>query len=961
MIKTNLAITPLIIEQFKNYLTIKGFMGDFHHDYPNRLLNATDNSIYELMPQAVIQPKHLDDLKIIINAANNEEFKNLTFTSRGGGTGTNGQSLTSGIVIDLSRFMTRVLEFNPDEKTITVEPGIILSELNQYLKPYGLFFAPMISTENRATIGGMIATDAAGKGSLVYGKTGDHLIGVKLLMHDGTIIDSDPNIINNTIDTKNIYEQIINLINPENIQIEINNRFPSLKRPLSGYNIKQCYQNGQFDLTKIIAGSEGTLGIIAAAKLKLLPIPKHKILVVVHYNTFLDALKDADFLINYKPLAIEAVDEKVQKSATSLPNWPQLAKLLDIHEENYISNFIEFVDDLENNIQEKVLQLKSALDKRKSKYVIITNNEYINQLWSIRSLAVGLAAKMPGNKKPIAFVEDAIVPPENLAKFVEEFQQLLAKKNLDYAMYGHVDVGCIHVRPALNMQVEEDRQKIRPITEEVIKLVTKYKGILWGEHGKGFRGEFVPETFGPILYSILCKIKGIFDPNNRLNPNKIATPYLLNLQLEHIETVPMRGQLDQKINSQLQKTYANAMICNGNGACFNKDSTNVMCPSYKATGDRIHSPKGRATLVKEWLRTQSEKNLAQQKQIAQSTFDAMNGCLGCKGCAGKCPTQVNIPDLRSKFLNTYHELYRKRRFKELLLGHIESILRYIAIMPSLWNFLIRKKIVPTFNLTNLPLFSSSTPLFKELRKRNISFYKDKNQINNFNKNAVVIFVDVFTGFFDNNILFATINILKTFGYSPYIIYPKASGKSLIVGGFINKFQKQAKILKDLLDPLLAANIPIIGLENTITLMFRDEFNNFASPLNGKVFTLAEFFAQAKIDFSKPNKLINKKYLLLSHCTELALIPNEAKLWQDIFLNLKIPLEIKNTGCCGMAGSYGYQKEHQENSKKLFIMHWQPYLENNEVIASGFSCRSQVNKLAKKTILHPIEIIWNHLK
>lgn len=963
----------MLIKQFKAELLNSGYTGDLHDDYSTRIVNATDNSIYEVMPLAVAQPKTLDDLYILVKTSNLDAFSSICLTARGGGTGTNGQSLTNSIVVDLSRYMNKIIDFNPQEQTVTVEPGVILSDLNRFLKPHDLFFAPNVSTANRATIGGMIATDAAGKGSLIYGKTIDSLISLKVILADGFVIDTED------IDTQqlksdskdrlnNIYTSLLNWLTP--LQAEIEKRFPPLKRPLSGYNIKRCYQNGRLNLTPLFAGSEGTLGIVASAKLKLLPIPKYKTLVVVHYSSFLDALKDAENLIKFEPLAIEAVDEKVQKSAKSLPNWPMLSKLLNSENKDYISNFVEFVANDAEELAGIISKLKDELRERSANYVVITDSAQISSLWSIRSLAVGLAGKMPGQGKPVAFIEDAIVPPENLANFVADLQQFLDHENLQYAMYGHVDVGCIHVRPALDLQQESNRKKIRPITEMLVTLLDKYNGILWGEHGKGFRGEFVPDVFGPVLYPVLCQIKHLFDPQNRLNPGKLAAP-VPSTKLDRIELVPMRGEFDQVISLDKQKDFAHSMLCNGNGACFNQEPSNVMCPSYKVTGDRVHSPKGRAMLVKQWLREVSNlDSRGQDRKVAEMALRALDGCLGCKGCAGKCPTTVSIPDLRSRFLDNYHRQYKRRGIRDLALGNIERLLPIFAKFPRSWNFIHKFKLLPTFGLINIPLFKLSVSLKKQLRILGVEKYVSDAQIKSMDTKSVVVFADVFTGLLDTDVLIDTLKVLKKMDYVPYVIYPRSSGKSLIVGGFLTKFSKNAQKLAKLFNPLFAAKIPVIGIENTITLMFRDEVKKFATGFSGQVQTLAEFLSQNmdKLNIltdnssqqTSPEKFTSlpRRLKLLPHCTEQAILPGEALLWKDIFSKLNMSLQTQNTGCCGMAGAYGYQREHLENSKQLFAMHWQQILsdDSSEILATGFSCRCQSQKQVNKTILHPIQIV-----
>lgn len=942
-----------LAEQFAKELKSNGFKGDFHLDKPTRLLNATDNSIYEVMPLAIAQPLNSSDVETLLTLSNMVEFKSLSFCARGGGTGTNGQSLTDGIVIDFSRHMTKVLEFNVEEQTITVEPGVILSDLNRMIAKHGLFYAPNVSTADRATIGGMIATDAAGKGSLIYGKTSDSLLGVKCYLADGSCIDTIAS--NNEIKFIN---EIKDLLNP--VQDEISKRFPPLKRPLSGYNIRQCYQNDKFSFEYLIAGSEGTLGVVTAAKLKLLPIPKFKALMVVHYDSFVGALRDADFLIKFKPLAIEAVDEKVQKSAQTLPNWPQLAKMLNSEGKNYISNFVEFVADTKEELDGIVLEVQQVLDVRNSNYVTILDNSQINQLWSIRSLAVGLVGKLPGVRKPIAFVEDAIVPPHNLADFVEELQDELDKQNFTYAMYGHVDVGCIHVRPALNMQDKEDRAHIRPITEQVIKLLNKYDGILWGEHGKGYRGEFVPHVFGEVLYPILCQIKALFDPNNRLNPGKLTAPSA-DIKLQRIELVPMRGQFDEKVAKSDQDLFSSAMLCNGNGACFNQDPSNVMCPSYKITKNRIHSPKGRATLIKEWLRAKASGDIVLEKSAAKDAFNALQGCLGCKACAGKCPTQVSIPEVRSKFLNEYHTKYVKRGLRDALLSRIEILVPIIAKFPKTWNLIAKSGVSNLFGISKAPAIKSKINLADYILSNGISIYDENIAPETLSRDGVVIFVDVFTGFLENSIVIATIEVIKKLGFKPYIIYPRNSGKSLIWSGNIDKFVDNSEVLSGLLNSVFERKLPVIALENTITTMFRDEMVKFAKPLSGKVDTLAEFLVKNTDEFK--TIVTNKEYRLLPHCTEQSLMPSESISWQRIYGSIGANLEVKNLGCCGMAGTYGHVSENVDNSNKIFANNWQNEVnvENKINLATGFSCRSQASKLAGVDLKHPIEIINELIK
>jgi Fe-S oxidoreductase len=496
----------------------------------------------------------------------------------------------------------------------------------------------------------------------------------------------------------------------------------------------------------------------------------------------------------------------------------------------------------------------------------------------------------------------------------------------------------------------------------LIGLLNKYHGILWGEHGKGYRGEFVPEVFGPVLYPVLCKIKALFDPNNRFNPGKLTSPD--GSPLKRIELVPMRGELDQAINIDQQSLFTEAMLCNGNGACFNQEPNNVMCPSYKVTKNRNHSPKGRAMLVKEWLREKAKsKDSNKTRLAADNALEAMKGCLGCKGCAGKCPTQVSIPDLRTKFINSYYQDYPKRNLRERALGHIERLLPIAAKFPRVWNFVQTKRFLPSFGVANIPTFKSTRPLLTELAQLGgVEFYSSPEEINQFKLNPVVIFVDVFTGLLNREVLIATIKILKSLNKAPYVILPQVSGKALIVGGYIEEFKQNSERLAKLFNPLLTMGIPVVGLENTIALMFRDEIPKFAKPFAGKVLTLAELLASYAKDIQEliASTSINAtlSYRLLPHCTEQALLPSEAQAWQRIFGLFGLSLEVKNIGCCGMAGTYGHLKEFQDNSTELFKLHWQADLADKSKItlATGFSCRSQSEKQIDKEIMHPIQIL-----
>jgi FAD/FMN-containing dehydrogenase/Fe-S oxidoreductase len=941
---------PNILNKFKKDLLNNNILNKFSDKIGNKIINATDNSIYEVMPLAIFYPDSIHDITKLCKIINQPQYREIDLIARGGGTGTNGQALGNGIIIDTYK-LNKISDLDLENNTIKVESGVVLKDLNDYLKPYGLFFAPNVSTENRATIGGMIANDSAGKGSLIYGKTNDHVIDCNFILINGDVINND-NIKNTYIwnQLNDIKQQV------KNNQNKINAVFKNWSRPLSGYNLKEAFNN-DINLIKLISGSEGTLGILYNAILKLTPIPKYKTLLISYYNNFLDALDDSKYLIKYQPLAIETIDEKIQKCASMLPIWQEIGKLLNLSKnENYVSNFIEFNENDKEVIHNKLNSTIQSLKQRNIKHVIIDNIDDINKLWAIRTMAVGLSGKIALDKKPVAFVEDALVPPHNLKNFVYDFQKLLELYNLEYAMYGHSDVGCIHVRPLIDLTQPNDIKLIRLISDKVVDLTKKYDGILWGEHGKGYRGEYIPQIFGNELYQIMINIKQIFDPYNQLNRGKLVVSNLDAYKVKKIDQITLRGELDSKISNNNIKEFYDAIICNGNALCFNHDKTNTMCPSYKVTQNRIESPKGRAMLVKEWLRNieiYGIKHLNTIK-IAHEAKKALDSCLGCKGCSGKCPTGVSIPELRSNFYNKFHNIYSKRTLTEWLLCNIEKLINFSAKMPKLYNKISQIKFLPKFGIINQPKLQFGNNIFKELNKYGAIVYKPGiSQITN-NNLTVYILCDVFTTYIESDLLINWVKLLKKLNYKTVIIPPINSGKALLVHGKIEQFKKVAKINHDILNSIKTINNQsiIISLDNVLTLLYRDEYPKFGINLPLHVISIAEFLVNINLPTIK-NNLKNEELKLILHCTEQSNKPNEAILWQNIFTKLGSKIEIINTGCCGMAGSYGHLKKYTKNSKKLFDLNWRENLEKNNCLATGFSCRSQTKIQMRKNLMHPI--------
>ncbi|WP_143302103.1 FAD-binding oxidoreductase, partial [Candidatus Entotheonella palauensis] len=575
------ALSPIVLS-FIEALQQSEFTGDVDTHYGGRLIASTDNSIYQVTPQAVLFPRSQADVRTLLTLANQPEYASLTFTPRGGGTGTNGQSLTEGVVVDLSRHMNQILEVNYDEGWARVEPGVVLDQLNAHIKSHGVFFAPELSPSNRATIGGMVSTDASGKGSRIYGKTSNHILALDIVLTDGSAWHSVPLDAETLKEIKSgddvihrIHRGIDDIVTAK--QELIKESFPKLTRFLTGYNLAHVYgQDGQFNLNAILSGSEGTLAFVTGIKVKLTPLPTVKRLIVAKYLSFDDSLRAANILVQADPAAIETVDDTIVTLARQDVVWDRVGKFFSQPGDEQVKsiNLIEFAgndaDTVESQTKALCAQLDALIgqDHEAVGYQLAVSDADIASLWELRSKGVGLLGNAEGNRRPIPFVEDTVVPPEHLAAYIKEFRQVLDQHGLEYGMFGHVDVGCLHVRPALDLRDEDDEKLIRIITDAVKNLVLKYGGVVWGEHGKGLRGEYMPEFFGPELYGDLRRIKQLFDPANKLNPGKLVTPIDHPDQVKKLDNVPLRGHRDRQIPAAVREDFDVSIHCNGNGACF---------------------------------------------------------------------------------------------------------------------------------------------------------------------------------------------------------------------------------------------------------------------------------------------------------------------------------------------------------------------------------------------------------
>ncbi|AAU37828.1 D-2-hydroxyglutarate dehydrogenase YdiJ [[Mannheimia] succiniciproducens] len=1015
-------LTPLVSD-FLDDLKAQYFEGDIASNYADRLSLATDNSVYQLLPQAILFPKSVSDVVRITKLAQQHKYLSLTFTPRGGGTGTNGQAINNNIIVDLSRHMTGILELNVEERWVRVQAGVVKDQLNQFLKPHGLFFAPELSTSNRATLGGMINTDASGQGSLQYGKTSDHVLGLRAVLVNGDIIDTSAvkteRFLDNlaakkvTFTSKRLHEEVFHRCKEKREQIVRD--LPQLNRFLTGYDLKNVLNEdeSEFNLTRLLTGSEGTLAFICEATLDLTPIPQIRTLINVKYSSFDAALRSAPFMVQANALSVETVDSKVLNLAKEDIIWHSVKELLTEEANSPILglNIVEFAGNNKNLIERQVAALCAQLDEKIANresniigYQVCSDLPSIERIYAMRKKAVGLLGNAKGAAKPIPFVEDTCVPPENLADYITEFRALLDGYNLQYGMFGHVDAGVLHVRPALDLCDKEQVQLFKHISDSVAELTRKYGGLIWGEHGKGIRSYYGEKFFTPELWQELRYIKFLFDPHNRLNPGKICSALNSEQQLYPILS-PMRADNDRQIPIKMREEYAGAMNCNGNGLCFNFDVHSTMCPSMKVTGNRLFSPKGRAGMVREWLRLMANENVTPEQlnfhhsqvklselvekvknsvkkwrgeyDFSHEVKAAMDTCLACKACASQCPIKIDVASFRSKFFYFYHQRY-VRPSKDYIVANLETVAPYMAKQPKLFNFVMKSKFMKiaaekALGMTDIPLLSEPN-----LRHQLVEIgYQGKTleQLERLSptekSNMLLIVQDPYTSYYDATVVADFVELCRKLGFKPVLLPFKPNGKAQHIKGFLGQFARTAKNQADFLNRMTKLGLPLVGVDPAIVLSYRDEYNEILQQNRGDfhVITAHEWLKNqldsnllktAVKNLQKNHRTLNThEWYLFPHCTEQTFMPNSPQEWQQIFTAFGQHLEVEKVGCCGMAGVFGHDMKNQEMSKAIYAGSWATKLTGKNIeycLATGYSCRSQVARLENEELKHPVQAL-----
>lgn len=956
--------------------------GEFYTDETIRTLYATDASAYREMPLAVALPKSVNDIKKLIAFAGANKTSLIPRTA---GTSLAGQVVGDGIVVDVSKYFTQIIEFNKEEKWVRVQPGVIRDELNMFLKPHGLLFGPETSTANRAMMGGMVGNNSCGSNSVVYRSTREHLLEVKTLLSDGSEavfktmdIDAFHAKCEEPTLEGNIYKSVRGMLSSYDNQLEIRKQFPkkTIERRNTGYAVDVLLDTApftageaDFNFCKLIAGSEGTLAFITEIKLNVVPLPpKESGLLCVHFNSIDESLRANLIGLQYHPSASELIDHYILECTKD--NIEQRKNRFFVQGDPGAILVVEFLRNTREEIIEVAAKVEADMRAAGLGYHFpLLFGEDTKKIWSLRKAGLGLLSNLPGDAKAVPVIEDTAVDVNDLPAFIRDFNDILKQYGLYSVHYAHAGSGEIHLRPIINLKTEEGNQLFRSIAEEIATLVKKYNGSLSGEHGDGrLRGEFIKQMVGEKNYALLKEIKKSWDPNNIFNPNKIVDTPSMNTMLRYTpgQQTPTFKTIFRYHN---QDVLQHAEQCNGSGDCRKTQmSGGTMCPSYMATRNEKDTTRARANILREFLTHSTKANRFNHKEIKE----VMDLCLSCKGCKSECPSNVDVAKLKAEFLQQYYD-ENGVPIRSTMIANFTNFAKLGALVPSIYNFFMTNKLTSS-------VIKSFTGFAADRSMPTLGSTTVKGWYNKHKKNVVsgqkqvYLFCDEFTNYNDVETGKKAILLLEKLGYEVVIPEHIESGRSWLSKGLLRKAKTIVHKNINMLAPLITEDKPLIGIEPSAILTFRDEYVDLADDnvldtakkLAANTFTVDEFLSR-EIDKGNITSSMftnnQKKIVLHGHCQQKAL-SSVASSVKIMSLPQNYSVQTIPSGCCGMAGSFGYEKEHYDLSMKIAELVLLPTVrkQNDDVIiaAPGTSCRHQIKDGASKKALHPVEVLYDAL-
>ncbi len=951
--------------------------GEIHWDPLHKAIYATDASVYREIPTAVIHPKNESDIIKVVRFANENKIGIIPRTA---GTSLAGQCVGSGLVLDVSRFMNEIYEIDDAHKTVRLQPGVVRDKLNQTLLSHGLFFPPETSTANRAMIGGMIGNNSCGANSIVYGSTRDYVTELRMVLSDGsveTFFAQDKNEWKymNPFAHAACHHLVSELSN-EDTRNEIVNEFPkpSVHRRNTGYSVDLVLNElnkGKFDLIKLFAGSEGTLGIITEAKLRLVETPgKESIMFLPHFHSIHESMQAVVTVMRHKPYTCELMDRVILTCTDGHEVFKKYKYFVEGDPAALL--MIEFRNNDRSIVEQQINEVVADLQANQLGYAypVIKDPVAIKNIWEMRRAGLGLLGNMEGEAKAIECIEDTAVAIEDLPDYIREFAAMMDSYQQSPLYYAHAGAGELHLRPVLNMHDPADRKTFRMICEDSARLVKKYKGSLSGEHGDGrLRGELIPLVLGEKNYQLLKRIKHTWDPHNILNPGKIVEAPPLDQDLRHIHE-----------NSDLERRHSNeetmfdfskwgghyhaAARCTGSADCRKQSSMGgTMCPTFMASKNEKDSTRARANALREFYSRPDLTSLQDMNEV-KSILDL---CISCKGCHNECPSNVDMTILKSEFL---HEYYRRKgkNLRTTLLEKIDTLNDLGASFPSAFNILqnniVTKSIIGIHPKRKMPDLYKFT--FKSWTK---SFKSDVSAL----KKPVLFFIDEFSNHYDVEIAMTAVKLLDKLGHPVRFTDHAPSGRAQYSKGLLPLARKYAIQNVHALYPFINDHV-LVGVEPSAILSFRDEYPLIlkgkdlekALAIKPLTFTIEEFlYNESKIGNIDSSRFDTapRKILIHGHCHQKALT-DVSHLSYVLGLPANHTVSTIPSGCCGMAGSFGYEKEHYDMSMQIGELVLFPTIrKSNEqvlIAASGTSCRHQIKDGTSRKAFHPVEILWMSL-
>lgn len=929
--------------------------GEVRFDKASRLMYSTDASIYEIEPIGVVLPKTHEDVFATVETA--REF-GVPILPRGAGTSLAGQTVGDAVVVDFSKYLNKVLEVNVDEGWARVEPGVVQEQLNLHLKPMGFLFGPDTSTANRATLGGMMGNNSAGSHSILYGKTIDHVLETSVVLASGERRLFREMSYDEAERHGGLEGRIREIAHTH--RDEIDRRYPTIMRRVSGYNLDEFVRKPRFNLSRMVVGSEGTLAVIHEAKVRIMPRPAATALGIVHFDSLVDAIRAGEVLIPLAPAAIELIDDLIIRLARGSLELSRQMGFVQGNPEGLL--LVEFYGENENELRSKLDQMESVLRRENLGYACGRSFDSAEQaqIWKVRKSGLGLLLGMKGERKPIAFVEDCAVDPSQLPAFFERFRQVIHKYGTTAGYYGHASVGCLHIRPLINTKDPRDIQTMQAMTDEIADLVLEFNGGMSGEHGDGLARSYLNEKlFGPQIYQAFKDVKRAFDPENRMNPGKIVDAPAMTENLRYgakYDTLHLKTHYDFSKEGGLATAIE---LCNGAGVC-RKQNEGTMCPSYMVTREDKHSTRGRANYMREIL----SGKVAAEEFSGAILHDALDLCLECKGCKAECPSNVDLAKLKYEFLAHYNEKHGTP-LRSKLFAQIHQLSELAALAPALANRAMRNRMFRSLldryigidQKRNLPAFAPET--FETWFRARPAGHSHNGSV----AGDVILFHDTFMTFNCPEVGRATVELLEAAGYRIHLIERRCCGRPMISKGLPDEARANAEFNVGQLHRYVKRGFSVVGCEPSCVFTFRDEYPDLLSGTAVKevaeaTFLLEEFIVKEKQAGRWRLRLKGqpKKALLHGHCHEKALIGSR---YLREALALAYTIEEVDSGCCGMAGSFGYEKEHYDISMAIANRRLIPAVERNPdaiVVAPGISCRQQVEHATGRRPLHPAEAL-----